>query len=283
MIPVEEAKEKLFGQVPEPGCTVIPVKEARGRNLYEDIIATIDLPLFSQSAMDGFALNLTSKEIKRENGFEVTAESRAGSGELQELLPGKAARIFTGAPVPGGTSTVVKQEDTRIKDGKLWISGEHLQNGQNIRLKGSQIRQGEKALDARTILTPAGTGFLSSLGITRVKVYNRPRAGIISTGDELKDPGKTLQPGQIYESNTPVLHSALEQMGIRSIKVKKAGDSMEATRQALNELLPECDVIMFSGGISVGAYDFVGRVFKEFDARELFYKVAQKPGKPLYA
>lgn len=253
-----------------------PLSDALGFVLAEDVVSPIDMPPFRQSAMDGYAVRVHDSEY-----YHVQGELQAGDGQDFTLLKGEAVRIFTGAPVPNDANAVVIQEKTTIKKQELQVHEEVLVQS-NIRPKGEQIKQGEKALTKGTVLTPAGIGFLTSLGITEVSVYTKPSIGIIATGNELAEAGTELKHGQIYESNSLMLQTVLVRSGYTDNEIFKVPDDFNSTRTLLEEVLKSKDVVIITGGISVGDYDFVGKALQELQVSQLFYKVKQKPGKPLF-
>jgi molybdopterin molybdotransferase len=252
------------------------VSEAAGRVLYEDVHSPIAMPPFKQSAMDGYAL-CTHEELV----YKLIGEVKAGDSHEPELKKGEAIRIFTGAPVPQTANAVMMQEKVHA-DGPTITLTEAINLGLNIRPKGEQIEQGQLALKKGTKLTAASIGFLESLGITEVSVYKKPTVAILATGNELVKAGEPLAYGQIYESNAVMLKVALNQLGFTDTSTHKVADDYEQTRNALEELIASYDVVLISGGISVGDYDFVGKALQELEVTELFYKVKQKPGKPLF-
>ena len=252
------------------------LSEATGYVLAEDVMSPIDMPPFRQSAMDGYAVRAHDSEF-----YHVKGELQAGDGKDFALQKGEAVRIFTGAPVPNDANAVVIQEKTTIKEKELEVHDE-VSVQSNIRPKGEQIQKGEMALGKGTVLTPAAIGFLTTLGITEVSVYTKPSIGIIATGNELAEAGTELKHGQIYESNSLMLITALESLGYKDNEIYKVPDDFNSTRNLLEEVLKSKDVVIITGGISVGDYDFVGKALQELKVSQLFYKVKQKPGKPLF-
>lgn len=244
--------------------------------LFEDVFSPINMPPFRQSAMDGYALNLHESL-----SYNVTGEVKAGDGHQPVLKIGEAIRIFTGAPVPDSATAVIMQEKTQVENSHLVIDESVMPNA-NIRPLGEQVHQGDCALKKGTKLTAAGIAYLASLGITEVKVYKKPSVAIVVTGNELAEPGKPLSYGQIYESNATMLQSALQKVGYEDVSVHKVADDYQATLHLLDMVINGHDMVLVSGGISVGDYDFVGEALKELEVKELFYKVKQKPGKPLF-
>lgn len=251
------------------------VNDALGHILYEDVYSPINMPPFRQSAVDGYALCL-----HQDLSYELKGEIKAGDNKHPKLDKGEAVRIFTGAPVPNTANAVVMQEKTKVVDDILHLT-EDVSLNQNIRPLGEQIMKGDTSLKTGTRLTAAGIAFLTSLGVTEISVYKKPTIAVIVTGNELVEAGKPLRYGQIYESNGTMLNSVLKQLAYAS-RIYKVGDNYESTINILNKAISKYDVVLVSGGISVGDYDFVGKALLELKVKQLFYKVKQKPGKPLF-
>lgn len=252
------------------------VEKAGGYVLYEDVISPINMPPFRQSAMDGYALNLHDAL-----SYNLIGEIKAGDAHQPVLKPGDAVRIFTGAPVPDSANAIMMQEkvltDNNIIKIKHQIALEH-----NIRPLGEQVKVGETALKKGTKLLPAAIGYLISLGITEVTVFKKPNIAIVTTGNELIETGQDLSYGKIYESNSKMLLSALYSLKFYDVTIHKVEDDYGKTVETLNTVISNNDLVLITGGISVGDYDFVGKALKALEVEELFYKVKQKPGKPLF-
>lgn len=244
--------------------------------LAQDIISPIHMPPFAQSAMDGYALKFGDGL-----NFDIIAEIQAGSDLHPTLNAGEATRIFTGAAVPKSADAVIMQEKTIRNEQHLTIE-ELPKTSANIRPKGEQIKAGDIALKAHTRLTPAAIGFLAGLGIDKVKVYQKPRIGIAVTGNELVAAGTVLQRGQIYESNGIMLQTVLQDAGFEVQQIEHVKDDYATTLAQLSKQIDSCDFVLISGGISVGDYDFVGKALLELGTKQLFYKIRQKPGKPIF-
>lgn len=278
MISVEEAMEITIKNT----SLLMPISRSLAKSLgyvlCNDVFAPISLPPFQQSAMDGYAI----ASIGNDNRFRLIGEVKAGEpSQLPNLKDGEAIRIFTGAMVPQGSTAVIMQENTEVIKNEIQVN-QDIKSGSNIRPIGEQIKAGELALAKGTKINPAAIGFLSSLGLTEVEVYPKPKLGIIVTGNELVQAGQKLDKGQIYESNSSMLVAALEQCGYSSITVKRVPDNLQQTIETIQELMKGVDALIISGGISVGDYDFVGKALQKLNVEQLFYKVKQKPGKPLY-
>ncbi len=254
----------------------IPLSESLGNVLAKDIASPINMPPFRQSAMDGYALG----SIEEKN-YSLIGEVKAGDAKDPILKKGEAIRIFTGAPVPSEAKAVIIQEKVQILNEQIILEEFPLLNS-NIRPKGEQIKKDAIALSKGTVITPAGIGYLATLGITNVDVYQKPSIAIVATGNELVPPGQDLKYGQIYESNSVTLLGALAKSGFTNVECHKVEDEYNATVSILKKVIDEYDIVLISGGISVGDYDFVGKALNALNVEEVFYKVKQKPGKPLY-
>jgi molybdopterin molybdotransferase len=280
MISVTEAKKIIDQNVYPLQPAVLPLKEAVGLILAENIYAEMDIPAFPQSSMDGYAFSYSNWQ--KDKKLQITREVAAGSNKLFTLDQNEAVRIFTGAPVPPGADTVVMQEKIKVLDNELTIEDENLQSGSNVRPRGSEIKAGALALGKESVLTPASVGFLAGIGIKEVNVYPLPSISIIITGNELQQPGIPLQYGQVYESNSFSLKAVLKQLHIENVQVLYATDDKATVTNTLKKALQLSDVVLLTGGISVGDYDFVLQATNECDVVKLFHKVKQRPGKPLY-
>lgn len=276
---VSKAKELLKSLAIPLKTKFVPLFQAAGKFLASPIIAPMNVPSFDNSGMDGYAF-----------AWEDLGESRklaqmvqAGSNPDFMLEKGTACRIFTGAPIPKGADTVVQQEWVTVVGDTVFFEVEKLTKGMNVRKAGSQCLEGELILHSATRITPGTIGLLSSLGIGQVEVFSAPSLTIILTGDEILEIGDTLKHGQIYNANGPALTAYLGQMGIESVQVVKVRDEKSEVCRVIGEALEASDVVLLTGGISVGDYDFVKESLLENEVEQLFYKVKQKPGKPIFA
>ena len=279
MIGVEEARRIVAEiDVRLPKVQVVSIEQASGYTLAKNLYCPFDLPSFEQSIMDGYAICYNENDPLE---FEVIAEIQAGSKAAVTLNQGQAARIFTGAPIPSGANAVVMQERARQLGSQLHI--EHIPKpNQHIRAIGADLKKEQLLFESGFQLNASSLGVLKSLGFKEVEVYRKPVVSIVVTGDELVSEDRPLQKGEIYESNSTVLKAALESNGIAVQKVIDVRDDFDATREALKEAIKSSDLTLVSGGISVGAYDFVYRSLQELGVQTYFYKVKQKPGKPLF-
>ncbi len=280
MISVSEAQKRILETVAYSREETINISETLSCVLAKNILSPLDLPPFHQSAMDGYAIRMN--DVLEKKTIRIIGESSAGKSFSKKISSGQAVRIFTGAEIPAGADAVVMQEKVSVNSTILLIEDENLKTGLNIRNKGSQIKKGEIALGKGTILTPAAIGFIASMGLNKVSVFNKPTVAIIVTGNELQKAGTKLSRGNFFESNGITIESALRQIGITEGRIFLVRDDEKQTQIAFKKALRNSDFILFSGGISVGDYDFVGTVLKKENVKEVFYKVKQKPGKPLY-
>ncbi|RUA18204.1 MAG: molybdopterin molybdenumtransferase MoeA [Flavobacteriia bacterium] len=275
MVSIEEALNSIQNQEITSKVEVKPLPEVLGFALSENIMAPFDMPAFDNSAMDGYALCGLHQEYK------IVGEIAAGDTKEIPLRDGEAARIFTGAKVPKDAISVIMQEKTQVQGNALFLK-EMPKEGQSIRKKGSELKKGQRVLQKGHVLNPSSLGLIGSLGLDTVKVFSKPRIHMITTGNELVKPGQPKQEGQIYESNSFAIEGALKQFGFQCAQQQQVKDDYEETKKSIQESMETCDVLILSGGISVGDYDFVKQALEENGVEELFYKVFQKPGKPLY-
>ena len=276
MIKVEEAIAIIEANSTKMPSKSIPVSKALGYVLAEKVISPINMPPFRQSAMDGYAFK---HGIRHQ--YDIVGISQAGDHSNFKLKPTEAVRIFTGAYVPNDADTVVMQEHVMASEDSILIA-KMPEPFANVRNKGEQIKANDVVFEANTLITPAAIGFLACLGITEITVYKKPKVAILVTGNELVKPGKKLSKGKIYESNSLMLQAALQTIGINKIKVHTVKDNLKATKKALQFILKKNEIVLISGGISVGDYDFVKEALLKNGVEELFYKINQKPGKPMF-
>src|SRR6056297_2646050 len=277
MIPVSEALDHLFSLVAPLGVEEVPLAEAAGRVLAREVAAMRDQPPFAASAMDGYAI---AGEAVAGTTLRVIGEAAAGHGFNGRVGPGEAVRIFTGAPVPGGATRVVLQEDVS-REGDTITLGDGIGAGDNIRPAGCDFRAGQ-AMAAPRRLRPADIALLASMNIGTVPVRRRPEVALIATGDELVMPGEDPGPDQIIASNTFGLKALLEARGARARLLPVARDS-RASLETVLKLAAGCDLVVTIGGASGGDHDLVARLGPELGMERAFYKVAMRPGKPLMA
>ena len=275
MISIEQALQIVREQEIKTSSKEVDLEESHGFYLAEEITSPFDLPSFDNSAMDGYAVSTIS------DTYQIVGEIPAGDTSERALQPGEAIRIFTGAKVPKNTLTVVMQEKTRVDGSTLFID-EPIRKGQNIRRRGEELALEQTVFSPGHFISPATVGLIGSLGLSRVKVFKKPEIRIISTGNELIPPGQSKGEGQIYESNSFALKSALDRFGFHCLERAQIEDDFSAIKSGIADFLDRSDVLLLSGGISVGDYDFVKQALEENGVTELFYKVFQKPAKPIY-
>lgn len=281
MISTSEARQLIMDRCKPLRVTELPLSKLSNEVLAAAVKTKTHSPPFHQSAMDGYAIRFD--DAKSFAHLKVEGEVMAGKSNTQKLRKGTAMRIFTGAAIPAGADTVVMQEHTRKdKNGLVLTSLPLLHKGANIRLQGSQIKRGQTALPQGHVLNAASIGYLAMLGIDKVKVYTRPSVGIIATGNELQLPGKPLSGSQIYESNTFTLQAFLSEMHFSKVTGKRVRDKEALLLTTLKKGLADYDVLLITGGISVGDYDLVAPALEKLGVKTVFHKVAQKPGKPFF-
>ena len=278
LMPVEVALARLLAlaeAAPILGTESVLLAASEGRVLAHDLMSSLDLPPWPNSAMDGYALNMADW-----SGEPLMVSQRIFAGAAPEpLAPGTCARIFTGAPVPAGANCVEMQENAQVQaDGRV-VFTHALRAGQNIRPQGQETTIGEVVLSAGTRLGPIEQGLAASLGCAALEVIRRVKVAVLSTGDELVEPGLPLGPGQIYNSNRVLLCSWLTRLGCEVVDAGILPDDLAATRQRLGEL-GAVDLILSTGGVSVGEADFLGIALRE-EGELALWKLAIKPGKPL--
>jgi len=268
---IDEALALVLARVRPLEAEEVPVREALQRVLAEPAVAVSDLPPFDSSAMDGYAVRAADTP----GDVRVVGQSAAGAPSDRELGAGEAIGISTGAVVPAGADAVVPVERTH---GELTV--EHVDEGDNIRPRGGDIRAGETVIEAGAVLGPAQLGALAAAGVAQLRVARRPRVAVLPTGSELRPPGTQLGPGEIYESNSVLLAAQLAFAGAEVTVLEPVADEADATRAALARGL-DADVLVTSGGVSVGPHDLVRELLAGLGATEVFWRVAVKPGKPI--
>jgi molybdenum cofactor synthesis domain-containing protein len=278
MISVTRALNIIDKNVNSLGTERIDLSQAVGRILAEDIVADTDLPPFDRSQMDGYALR--SRDARNVPvSLMIVGESAAGRGWHQKVNKGQAVRIMTGAPVPAGADTVQKLEVAKESDGIVSLS-DPVSAGQYIVKKGKEIRKGERVISSGTRLSPEMIATPAAFGYSRVKVAKMPRVAIISTGSEIVDVNKKPSKDQIRDSNSILLRSLCEQNGA-SVQIQtNVGDDLRKLCKTITEAARVADIVITTGGVSVGKYDLTKPAFAEIGAKILFDKIALKPGKP---
>ena len=284
-VTVEEAAELLLQACPALGAEQVAVAEADGRVLWQDVAAPESVPPFARSPYDGYALraeDTASATRQTPVTLEILEEVPAGHAPVHTVGPGQAVKILTGAPIPQGADLVVKFEDTQFTDQEVTLFQPY-PSGQNIVPVGEDILAGALAAEGGTRLSPALTGLLAGLGCAELKVFRRPTAALISTGDELVEPDQPLTPGKIRNSSVYALKAWLERLGVQVRLMGIVGDDAQAIAQRVRQAAELADVVITTGGVSVGDYDMVGRAMELLEARVLFWRVKMKPGSAFLA
>lgn len=279
MISVDEALRKVLDNLPLPAIEKVDSRAARGRILAQDLTATGDIPPFNKSAVDGYALRAAdAASVPVE--LRCAGESRAGAGKCSPLEAGEAVAIMTGAPVPDGADAVQMIENTQsAADGTRVTILKKVSAGENIILAGSEASAGKSVLDAGRYIGPAEAAILAIFGCREAAVFRRPRVALTATGDELVEPNETPGAGQIRNSNATLVAAQLELLGLEPEYMGITRDDRAQVNRVVREGLHR-DVLILTGGVSVGAYDFVEEVLQELGLEVIFSGVAIRPGKP---
>jgi molybdopterin molybdotransferase len=275
LLAISEARALVLEAVRPLPIESVALNGALGRVLARDVTSPIAVPPFDSSAMDGFAV-IAGDEAE----LEVVAEARAGHPADASVGAGQAIAISTGAAVPEGATAVVPVERTEQRNGRVSVPA--TSEGANIRRSGEDVAEGEVVLRAGDRLGPAELGVAASVGLAELDCAQRPRVALLVTGDELTEPGQPLAPGGIYTSNGYALAAQVEQAGGELVATERVADSAEATRAALAAALDAADAVIVSGGVSVGPHDHVKGALAELGAREVFWGVSLRPGKPTW-
>ncbi len=279
MISVLQARNLISGICKVTRTEKVPLVKALGLVLASDVISPIDTPPFDNAAVDGYAFSYADWDKK--SALKIVGEIQAGSSYEETIGKQEAVRIFTGAAVPKNTDTVVMQEKVELIGKELLIKDEQLTLSSNVRPRASQIEAGSLALPKGHCMNPASISFLASLGIESIEVFSNPKVKIIVTGKELVKAGQPLAPGMIYESNGQGLQAALHSLNIRTESIELVGDEKSDIVMAIKNAA-DADIIILTGGASVGDYDFVPAALEACGTIKVFHKVKQRPGKPFY-
>jgi molybdopterin molybdotransferase len=275
LLSIDEALGRVLARVRPLPAEAVPVADAAGRVLAEDVVARVDLPSFPSSAMDGFAVRAADTPGRLPVVFRIAA----GRPAERRLAAGEAMEISTGGAVPEGADAVVPIENVVERDNRVEIA-EHAEPGAHVRQVGGDVTAGAPLLGAGTVVGAAQVGALTAAGVAEVACARRPRVVVLSTGTELRPAGEELGPGQIYESNGPMLAAALVTAGAEVERLGPVADDEAALRDALARGL-DADLLVSSGGVSVGPHDLVRQLLAELGVEEDFWGVAVRPGKPI--
>ncbi len=277
LITIAEARNRVLAAAEPLGTERVAIADAHDRVLAADVTATGDVPPFPCSAMDGYAI------VDGDAGrtLVVVGESRAGTPSADALADGSAIRISTGGAIPAGATAVIPQEDVEVRDGVILtravvVAGDHLRGA------GEDMRSGETVLRAGIMLGAAELGAAVSAGAAELTVYRRPRVQVLCTGDELRAPGEPLGPGEIHNSNAPMLDALAAAEGATVGGAKRLPDDPAATEAGLASALDSADVVIVTGGVSVGPHDHVKPALARLGVEEVFWRVALQPGKPTW-
>ena len=278
LVSVEQARALIAASVSRVHPVVKELMHSTGLAIAEDIFSPLDIPAFDQSSMDGYAIY--AEDIRR--ALSVQGIMAAGHVQPEILERNHAMRIFTGAPLPVGSDTIVMQEKVIVHSSGIQVTDPNIEKGTHVRKRGSEIKKGELVLKKGTVITAPVAGLLASLGFSSVPVYPRLSICIMATGNELQFPGMPLLAGQSYESNNSFLIAALKPFAESLKSGMYIEDNLEMMQRALSANMKYSDLIIITGGVSVGDYDFVRQAADHIGIHCKFHRVKQKPGKPLY-
>jgi molybdopterin molybdotransferase len=284
MVSVEEAQKLVLDNTNILESVEVSLTEAEGLILAEDITSPVNLPYFTNSAMDGYAVKSRDTKEANENSpvsLKVVGIIRAGDYPNFTVGDKEAAKIMTGAPLPSGVDAVVMVEYT--EEGKGIVKVKKAVNpSENIRYEGEEIKKGEIALEKGTELNPASIGFIAGLGIKKVKVYRKPKVALVVTGEEVVGLDEELKPGKIRDTNSITLSATLSREKVEFLFLGRARDELSDIEEKLKRGVEWCDVLIVTGGVSIGDYDYVKDVLEDLGVEEIFWRVAQRPGGPVF-
>ena len=278
MISVRDGQAQILARIGAPlAPELLPLTRALARVLSDDFAAPFDVPPADNSAVDGYAVGSADIPARGTRDLVVIGDLAAGFVFEGKLGAGQALRIMTGAPMPAGADTVYPQEVVQREGDSIRVGP--IDKGANVRLAGEDVRMGEVVIEAGSVLRPQEIGLMASLGAWQVSVRRRPRVALLSTGDEVAEPGTPRRPGQIYDANRFTLRGSIEQCGGEVIDLGIVADVRDTLRASLEDAARAADVVVTSGGVSVGVYDLVKDVLQELGAID-FWQVAMQPGRP---
>lgn len=279
-----EALALIRRHTPRPLSKKCLLRDSFGAVLSADVAAPFSMPVADNSAMDGYVIcaqDAAAASVNRPVLLKIVGTLKAGDGRPLRVAAGTTYRIMTGAFIPKNGDAVIAKEDALVKDSLLFVE-RPIRGGQHIRRRGEEVRRGQLLLKKGNLLNPAVVGVLASFGFSEVKVYAQPKVTVLATGNELTPPGKRLGPGRIYDSNSWMIRSALLQMGVKPLRVMTLRDEINSVRKVVQRALVDSDCLILLGGVSVGDHDVVKEALTLEKVRTVFWKVSQKPGKPLF-
>ena len=279
-VPVQEAEKIILSQIRDFGTETVFFRDAMGRVLAQNILADRDLPPFDRVAMDGIAVKYEAIE-KGVKKFKIKATQAAGNTPIKIGATNECIEIMTGAALPSTTDTVIRYEDIEIKDGEAFLQIENIKKGQNIHWKASDGKEGDVLVAANSIITPSLISVAASVGAKELIVKKFPKVVVVSTGDEVVDVDKNPATYQIRNSNAYSIEAVLKQHLIQPSLIHLTDDE-KIIRKEIEQCLNEFDVLVLSGGVSMGKFDYLPKVLEELSVKKLFYKVLQRPGKPFW-
>ena len=284
LLPVSEAIKRMAAQInPVTESVTMPLRQSLGRIVAAPVVSPIDVPAYTNSAMDGFAISSDDLPSSGEKSLRLLGTAWAGKPLNVEVGTGQAVRIMTGGMMPAGTDTVVIQEHASMNGDDVLIDGSTAP-GKNVRMAGEDITTGELIIETGTQVDPAHIGLMASLGIDQVTVFRQLKVAFFSTGDELRalesHAGKSLGPGELFDSNRHTLFAMLQRLGVETIDLGVVADTPEATREAFSTGARQADLMISSGGVSAGQADYVSSTLAEL-GDVTFWKLAMRPGRPL--
>jgi molybdopterin molybdotransferase len=280
MVSVEEAERIILAEIKNYGTELIPFESAIGRVLAADIKADRDLPPCNRATMDGIAISYSALE-KGIRSFQIKAIIAAGDAPVEMENENECAEIMTGAPLPDTTDTVIRYEDVEIKNSTALVTIDTIKKGQNIHRKGKDKQAGEVVAVAHQFITPALISMAASVGKTRLPVKKLPKVVVVTTGDELVGVGAQPTAYQVRQSNNYTIKAVLQQYGLNADLLYIPDDPKE-TKEKIKKCLEDYDVVILTGGISMGKFDYVPKALEELNVSKLFHKVQQRPGKPFW-
>jgi molybdopterin molybdotransferase len=278
LINVEQALQLVIGHAETLESEMLLLGQALNRYIAEDIFSAVNLPIFTQSAVDGYAI-CTKDEIKAQSSFSLVGEIRAGQSAEFELTEGQAVRIFTGAKTPAGATTVARQEIVQLQDQHIVVN-ENLSLHADIRDIGEEVAEGQLLASAGQKLNVGSIASLSMAGVKQLKAFRYPKIAVVITGDEVADTVDDLNSGKIFDANAPMIHAWFQAQN-QTVDIIHVEDTEQAVTALFECLRERYDAIITTGGVSVGDYDFVRPVALKLGFKQIFWKVKQKPGKPM--